>query len=57
MSVRAIESLTKFSLPEHAEVLRQLHEDKKLIEKLSLKRMSQPSFVTGYLTHVSMTMR
>ncbi|TPG69347.1 hypothetical protein EEL31_13020 [Brevibacillus laterosporus] len=25
--------VTKFILPEHAEMLRQLHEDKKLIEK------------------------
>ncbi|TPG69612.1 hypothetical protein EEL31_14685 [Brevibacillus laterosporus] len=25
--------ITKFVLPEHAEMLRQLHEDKKLIEK------------------------
>ncbi|RAP27033.1 hypothetical protein C2W64_01179 [Brevibacillus laterosporus] len=29
--------LTKFILPEHAQMLFQLHEDKKLIEKLILE--------------------
>ena len=48
--------VTKFILPEHAEMLRQYHEDKKLIEKPIIEE-SYPNFATGYLTHVSMTMR